>query len=304
MSEKFGSRQMTVADPEEKQRKKKNHDMTNYPILPTRTLLRSIVAGLHLAESILAAAAKRACKLALLHCSLSGHDGIGHVGTVNTGTVGKARRKLLARAGFGSHDFSGSLGALDDFARRVISKRYSKLDRGQYHRNLRRIKVSLLEDTLRIIVAALENWSCPLSQQLLGHVLDASLGALALGIEDDDLANSAGNEGIFLDWQFGESGQQVTLDIVCRHGAVVQRLQEEPNGLEQVDLGVNQAVDVLVTIEEHNNLGEELELMHGGLALLAINGVHLRGVGHALSHIFDFSIGHSFKILLKRLASE
>lgn len=95
--------------------------MTNDPILPTRTLLRRIVTGLHLAESVFAAAAQWPRKLALLHCSLSRHNGVGNIGTVDTSTIGKARRKLLARPSFSSNNLGGSLGALDDFAKRVIS---------------------------------------------------------------------------------------------------------------------------------------------------------------------------------------
>lgn len=96
--------------------------MTKDSILPTRTLLRRVVTGLHLAESVLATAAQGPRELALLHGSLSRHNGVGDIGTVDTGTIGKARRKLLARASFSSDNLGGSLGALDDFAKRVISK--------------------------------------------------------------------------------------------------------------------------------------------------------------------------------------
>ena len=96
--------------------------------------------------------------------------------------------------------------------------------------NIRRIIISLLVDPLRIIVAALENWSCPLRQQLLCHFLDATLGALALGVENNHFSNATGNQSILVDRKFGNGGQQVALDVVGGHRAIVQRLEEESNG--------------------------------------------------------------------------
>lgn len=97
---------------------------------------------------------------------------------------------------------------------------------------IRRIKVGLLENTLRVIIAALKNRACPFSQEFLGHILDATFCTLAFGVEDNHLANAAGDQGVLVNGKLRESSQKVALDIVCRHGAVVQRFEEESNGFQ------------------------------------------------------------------------
>lgn len=120
--------------------------------------------------------------------------------------------------------------------------------------DIRRVEVGLLEHPLRVIVTALEDRASPLSQQLLRHLFDAPLRALALGVENDHLADSAGDQGILLDRKLGQRGQQIALNVVSGHGTIVQGLEEESNGLQEIDFRVNQGVGVLVAVKEHDHL--------------------------------------------------
>lgn len=73
--------------------------------------------------------------------------------------------------------------------------------------NVRRIIIGLLVDALRIIVTALENWSCPFREQFFCHFLDATLGALAFSVEDNHFSNATGNQSILVDRKLGNGGQ-------------------------------------------------------------------------------------------------
>jgi hypothetical protein len=90
--------------------------------LAARCSLSRILSGLHLAESVLAAGTQRSREPALLHARLARDHGVTDLGTVDTGTVGQARRQHLAGAGFGSNDFGGGGGAFGEFSRYLSAR--------------------------------------------------------------------------------------------------------------------------------------------------------------------------------------
>jgi hypothetical protein len=90
--------------------------------LAARRSLRRILAGLHLAESVLAAGTERPCEPALLYACLAWDNGVADLSTIDAGTVGQARRQHLAGTGFGSNDLGRGGGALSEFSRYLSAR--------------------------------------------------------------------------------------------------------------------------------------------------------------------------------------
>ena len=89
------------------------------------------------------------------------------------------------------------------------------------------IEVAGLDVTFSVVVGTLEDRSAPLSQKALGHALDIEFGPLALGVEEDDFADTTGQESVLLDRKTCQGRQNIALDVVGRSRTVVERLQEE-----------------------------------------------------------------------------
>ena len=70
------------------------------------------------------------------------------------------------------------------------------------------------EDTLAVIVASFEDRAGPFSQETLGGAFDGELGLLGFRVEEDYLADSAGYQAFFVDWQSCQAGEEFTLDVV------------------------------------------------------------------------------------------
>ena len=89
------------------------------------------------------------------------------------------------------------------------------------------IEVAGLDVTFSVVVGTLEDRPAPLSQKALGHALDVEFGPLALGVEEDDLADAGGHEGVLLDGEAEQGVEDLALDLVGGQGAVVERFEEE-----------------------------------------------------------------------------
>lgn len=143
---------------------------------------------------------------------------------------------------------------------------------------------------LLVVISALKDRSAPLAQQALGHALDADLGPLALGVEEDDLADAAGQEGVLLDGQARQGRQDVALDVVGRQRAVVQGLQEELDVLQEVGVRVDHRRLVRVAVQERHHLRQQLQLVHRRRPLLARLVVCRAGVLHAQLQVGDLLV--------------
>jgi hypothetical protein len=134
---------------------------------------------------------------------------------------------------------------------------------------IRKVKVAGLDLPLLVIVCSLQDRTAPFTDQALGDALDAGLGPFAPCVEVDDLADTAAQEDLFVDGKLGEGVEDVALDVVGWQAAVVQRLEEVFDRLEQVGLGVEDGILDGRSVEKTSHLGEELKLVGGGHALLA-----------------------------------
>jgi hypothetical protein len=65
-----------------------------------------------------------------------------------------------------------------------------------------------------------------------------------------------------------ERREKISLDIIGWKTSVVQRFEEEFNGLKKVCIGVNDRMLDSVTVKESNDFWKHLELVDGRLALL------------------------------------
>lgn len=148
-------------------------------------------------------------------------------------------------------------------------------------KNILVVKVSRLDMPLLVVVRPLQDGPAPLSEQPLGGALDGRLGPLAAGVEEDDLADAAADEDLLLDGQAGQGVEKVALDAEGGHAAVVEGLEEVLDGLEEVGLRVEDGVLGGVAPQEAGDLGEEAELVHGRLAVLAGGVVGDAGALHA-----------------------
>ncbi len=108
--------------------------------------------------------------------------------------------------------------------------------------NVRKVKVARLNLALLVVVRPLQDRAAPLAHQTLCDALDADLGALAPRVKVDDLADAAAEEDFLVDGQLRQRVEDVTLDIVGRQAAVVERLEEVLDGLQEVGLGVEDRV--------------------------------------------------------------
>lgn len=104
---------------------------------------------------------------------------------------------------------------------------------------VRRIVVGLSKLLLAVVVGATEDWARPICEEALGLSLDDQLGALALDVEHDDLADSGCDEGVLVDRQLGQRSKELFLDVIGGQTAVAQGLEEEAHCFEDVGLGVH-----------------------------------------------------------------
>lgn len=72
--------------------------------------------------------------------------------------------------------------------------------RRKWERNVLMIKFLSSNLSLLIVIRALENWSRPFSNQLLGHSFDTKFWLLALCIEEDHLTDTATEQSFLLNW--------------------------------------------------------------------------------------------------------
>lgn len=93
--------------------KKKNLQVPN---LPTRSLACRSLAGLHLAETVLATGTQGTRKLSLAHSCLARNHSVTDIRTVDTSTVEKAGRENLASAVFGLNLLSGGRSTPDNLS--------------------------------------------------------------------------------------------------------------------------------------------------------------------------------------------
>lgn len=147
--------------------------------------------------------------------------------------------------------------------------------------NILVVEVTRLDVALLVVVGAFEDRPAPLAQQALSDALDADLGPLAFGVEEDDLADAAGEQGVLLNGQAGQGHQNIALDIVGRQRAVIKRLQEELDMLQEVGVRVDDGRLIRVAVQEPHHLRQQLELVHRRLALLARDVVGLARFFHA-----------------------
>lgn len=161
---------------------------------------------------------------------------------------------------------------------------------------LNRIILCLDELALAVVVAALEDRPRPLADQPLRLALNACLCAGRARVEVRDFADARGDEGVFGDGELGEAREELALDVVGWEGAVVEGLEEEAYGFEDVDFRVDERGLQRVAVQEGYHFRQHLQLVHRGLAGFAGKGVSLCGFGHAAAHFFEFVVGHCFEI--------
>lgn len=161
---------------------------------------------------------------------------------------------------------------------------------------VRRIVVGLGKLLLAVVVGAAQDGAGPVCEEALGLALDDELGPLALDVEHDDLADARGDEGVLVDGQLGQRGEELFLDVVGGQTAVAEGLEEEADGFEDVGLGVDDGLFEVALVEQGDDLGQQLELVAGGLAALAALVVGLGGLGHAAAHVLDLLVGHLLEV--------
>jgi hypothetical protein len=162
--------------------------------------------------------------------------------------------------------------------------------------NVRRIVIRLRKLLLAVVVRAPKNRTSPVCEEAFGLTLDRELGLLALDVEHDDLANARGDQSVLVDRQPGEGRKELFLNVVCGKTAVAERLQEEADRLEEIDLRVDNGVFQTVLVQKGDDFGEKLELVARGLVALAAFVVGFGSSGHAAAHLFDFLVGHLLEI--------
>jgi hypothetical protein len=127
--------------------------------------------------------------------------------------------------------------------------------------HIHKVKITRFNLALLVVVRPLEDWPAPLSHKALGDALDAGLRSLAFGIEEDDFAYPTAEEYVFVDWQFRERIENVSLDVVRWEAPVIKGLKQVFDGLKEVCLRVENSILDGGPVEERCDLGKELELV-------------------------------------------
>lgn len=86
------------------------------------------------------------------------------------------------------------------------------------------------------------------------------------------------------------------MDIVCGKTAIAQGLQEKAHRLKQVHFRVHNSVSQVVLVQQSCDFWQKFELVSRWLIALSAFVVGLGGLRHATSHLFDFLVGHLFKV--------
>jgi hypothetical protein len=149
---------------------------------------------------------------------------------------------------------------------------------------------------LAVIVRTPKDRTRPVRKQTLGLTLDSEFGLLALDVEHDDLADARRNKRVLIDRQPSQRSKQLFLDVVRGKTTVAEGFQEEADGFEEVDFGVDDSVFETVLIEESDDFWEQLELVARGLVALAAFVVGFGGLRHAAAHFFDFLVCHLLQV--------
>lgn len=103
---------------------------------------------------------------------------------------------------------------------------------------------------LLVVVSPLEDRSAPVTQETLGHALDAGFRSLGAGVKVDNLSNATAQQSLLLNGESDESSENIALDVVCRKTAVVQRFEEELDVLKEVGIGIEDGVLDVVPVQE------------------------------------------------------
>lgn len=132
------------------------------------------------------------------------------------------------------------------------------------------VNVARLDLPLLVVICPLEDGPAPLAHEPLSHALNLWLGALGLGVEEHDLADTAGRQGLLLDGHPGQGGEDLALDVVGGQAAVgSQGLEEVLDGLQEVGLWVQDGVLDVLPVQQRHDLGQQLHLGHGGAIFVA-----------------------------------
>jgi len=120
--------------------------------------------------------------------------------------------------------------------------------------------------TFAVVVAAFEDGAGPFAEETFGGAFDAGFGFFGLGVEEDDFADAAADEGFLVDGEFCEGGEEFALDVEGGEGAVGEGFEEEADAFEEVVFRVDDGgFDVAaVAVQEGGDFGEEAEFVHGG----------------------------------------
>jgi hypothetical protein len=118
----------------------------------------------------------------------------------------------------------------------------------QQGEDLHWIEFDLFVDPFRIIITALQYRARPLRQKALCLSLDADLRPLAFGVKHNDFAYATSDKSILVHRQSAQCSEKITLNVVCGKRPIIQRFKEEFYRFEEVDLGINKAVDILIAV--------------------------------------------------------
>lgn len=160
------------------------------------------------------------------------------------------------------------------------------------------VDIARLNLPLLVVIRPLEDGPAPLAHEPLSHALDLWLGALGLGVEEHDLADAAGRQGLLLDGHSGQGGKDLTLDVVGRQAAVgSQGLEEVLDRLQEVGLRVQDGVLDVLPVQQCHDLGQQLHLGHGGAIVGARVVVLLTCCLHPDLQVCDDVVKLLFKVL-------
>lgn len=160
------------------------------------------------------------------------------------------------------------------------------------------VDVARLDLPFLVVVCPLEDGPAPLAHETLSHALDLWLGALGLGVEQHDLADAAGRQGLLFDRHLGQGGEDLALDVVGGQAAVgSQGLEEVLDRQQEVGLGIQYGVLDVLPVQQCHDLGQKLHLGYGGAVIFARNVVLLTCCLHPDLKIRDDIVELLFQVL-------
>lgn len=159
-----------------------------------------------------------------------------------------------------------------------------------------RATISNRDGSRAIIVTPSQNRPRPISHQLFGFTLDIALRSHILGVEHNNLTDTALTKMNNIRSQLAQNLEHEFLDVVGRERLVWQGFQPAADSLE--DTAVHSDAEEVLSIESVTDFIHHCKLVSGRLAIVDSFGVAFCGFKHLETEVLDGFVVHALEVVV------